>query len=223
MLKTIIFDFDGTIGNTQQIILRSMQATIRELGLPERTDDQCAAMIGLPLTQCFTELYPDYPETVVDAEKGKLCAATYRRLFDEFNLQGAVPLFPHVSETIIALHQQGFGLTIASSRSHQTLDAYVRDLRLGDYIHYILGVEDVKDAKPGPGPVLKTLRDFCLQPEECIVVGDTKYDIQMAHNAGVKAVGVTYGNGSREEMENEAAEWIIDDFAEMIKICNCLI
>ena len=146
MLKTIIFDFDGTIGNTQQIILRSMQATIKELGLPERTDSQCAAMIGLPLTQCFTNLYPDFTETVVDEEKGALCAATYRRLFDEFNEPGAVPLFPHVPETIKKLHQKGIELTIASSRSHQTLDAYVRDLQLGEYIQYILGVEDVKDA-----------------------------------------------------------------------------
>ena len=220
MLKTIIFDFDGTIGNTQQIILRSMQATIKELGLPERTDSQCAAMIGLPLTQCFTNLYPDFTETVVDEEKGALCAATYRRLFDEFNEPGAVPLFPHVPETIKKLHQKGIELTIASSRSHQTLDAYVRDLQLGEYIQYILGVEDVKDAKPRPGPVLKTLKDFGRLPEECIVVGDTKYDIQMAHNAGVKAVGVTYGNGSRKEMEEENTEWIIDDFAEMIDVCN---
>ena len=220
MLKTIIFDFDGTIGNTQQIILRSMQATIKELGLPERTDSQCAAMIGLPLTQCFTNLYPDFTETVVDEEKGALCAATYRRLFDEFNEPGAVPLFPHVPETIKKLHQKGIELTIASSRSHQTLDAYVRDLQLGEYIQYILGVEDVKDTKPGPGPVLKTLKDFGRLPEECIVVGDTKYDIQMAHNAGVKAVGVTYGNGSRKEMEEENTEWIIDDFAEMIDVCN---
>ena len=220
MLKTIIFDFDGTIGNTQQIILRSMQATIKELGLPERTDSQCAAMIGLPLTQCFTNLYPDFMETVVDEEKGALCAATYRRLFDEFNEPGAVPLFPHVPETIKELHQKGIELTIASSRSHQTLDAYVRDLQLGEYIQYILGVEDVEDAKPGPGPVLKTLKDFGRLPEECIVVGDTKYDIQMAHNAGVKAVGVTYGNGSRKEMEEENTEWIIDDFAEMIDVCN---
>ena len=111
-------------------------------------------------------------------------------------------------ETIKALHQKGIELTIASSRSHQTLDAYVRDLQLGEYIQYILGVEDVKDAKPGPGPVLKTLKDFGRQPEECIVVGDTKYDIQMAHNAGVKAVGVTYGNGSRKEMEEENTKWM---------------
>ena len=220
MIKTIILDFDGTLGNTQMIILRSMQATIKELQLPERTDEQCAAMIGLPLTQCFTDLYPDFAETVVDAEKGAVCAATYRRLFDVFNEKGAVPLFPHVPETLQTLHQRGIQLTIASSRSHMTLDAYVRDLNLSYCIQYILGVEDVdvKEAKPGPGPVLKTLRDFGLQPEECIVVGDTKYDIQMAHNAGVRAVGMTYGNGSREEMEAEKTEWIIDDFAELLDI-----
>lgn len=71
--------------------------------------------------------------------------------------------------------------------------------------------------------MLKTLKDLGRLPEECIVVGDTKYDIQMAHNAGVKAVGVTYGNGSREEMEEENTEWIIDDFAQMIDVCKSLI
>ena len=101
-----------------------------------------------------------------------------------------------------------------------TLDSYVSNLGLAPYITYILGVEDVEDAKPGPGPVLKTMDDFRLRAEECLVVGDTKYDILMAHNAGVKGVGVTYGNGSREELEAAGAEWLIDDFAELIDICK---
>ena len=101
-----------------------------------------------------------------------------------------------------------------------TLDSYVSNLGLAPYITYILGVEDVEDAKPGPGPVLKTMGDFRLRAEECLVVGDTKYDILMAHNAGVKGVGVTYGNGSRKELEAAGAEWLIDDFAELIDICK---
>ena len=219
MIKTIILDFDGTLGNTKGIILRTMQATLKEMNLPERTDEQCAAMIGLPLKQCFTRLYPDYETTVVDDALGDECARIYRRLFDEFNLPGTVPLFPHVVDTIRELHELGIQLTVASSRSHMTLDSYVSDLGLSPYITYILGVEDVADAKPGPGPVLKTLEDFGLSAEECLVVGDTKYDILMAHNAGVKGVGVTYGNGSREELTAAGAEWLIDDFAELL---NCL-
>ncbi len=220
MIKTIILDFDGTLGNTKGIILRTMQATLREMNLPERTEAQCAAMIGLPLKQCFTQLYPDHETTVVDDAMGDACAATYRRLFDEYNLPGTVPLFPHVVDTLRRLHEAGIRLTVASSRSHMTLDSYVSNLGLAPYITYILGVEDVEDAKPGPGPVLKTMDDFGLCAEECLVVGDTKYDILMAHNAGVKGVGVTYGNGSREELEAAGAEWLIDDFAELIDICK---
>ena len=220
MIKTIILDFDGTLGNTKGIILRTMQATLKEMNLPERTDEQCAAMIGLPLKQCFTRLYPDYETTVVDDALGDECARIYRRLFDEFNLPGTVPLFPHIVDTIRELHELGIRLTVASSRSHMTLDSYVSDLGLSPYITYILGVEDVADAKPGPGPVLKTLEDFGLSAEECLVVGDTKYDILMAHNAGVKGVGVTYGNGSREELTAAGAEWLIDDFAELAEICK---
>ena len=220
MIKTIILDFDGTLGNTKGIILRTMQATIQEMNLPERTDEQCAAMIGLPLKQCFTKLYPDYETTVVDDAMGDECAKIYRRLFDEYNLPGTVPLFPNVEDTIRKLHELGIRQTVASSRSHMTLDSYVSNLGLSPYITYILGVEDVEDAKPGPGPVLKTLEDFGLSAEECLVVGDTKYDILMAKNAGVKSVGVTYGNGSREELESAGAEWLIDDFAELIDICK---
>lgn len=220
MIKTIILDFDGTLGNTKGIILRTMQATLRELNLPERTEAQCAAMIGLPLKQCFTQLYPDYETMVVDNAMGDACAATYRRLFDEYNLPGTVPLFPHVVDTLRILHEAGIRLTVASSRSHMTLDSYVSNLGLAPYITYILGVEDVEDAKPGPGPVLKTMDDFRLRAEECLVVGDTKYDILMAHNAGVKGVGVTYGNGSRKELKAAGAEWLIDDFAELIDICK---
>ena len=207
---TLLLDFDGTLGNTQDIILHTLQATIHELRLPERTDEQCTAIIGLPLTQCFISLYDD--PSVVDDKMSEMCAATYRRIFDTFNTPTAVPLFPGVAETIRQLHQQGLQLTIASSRSHKTLDNYVKNLQLGDYIKYVLGVEDVEVGKPGPEPVLKTLRDLNLKAEDCLVVGDTKYDIQMAHNAGVKAIGVTYGNGSRQELEEEHTEWIIDDF-----------
>ena len=65
--------------------------------------------------------------------------------------------------------------------------------------------------------VLRTLNDHHLQPEEALVVGDTKYDVLMAHRAGVKAVGVTYGNGSREELEQEQTDYIINDFSELLK------
>ena len=208
-LKSVILDFDGTIADTRALIVSTMQQTITELSLPSRTDDECAAMIGLPLKQTFTDLIP------MDDATGDLCAATYRRLFAENNVPGAVPMFPNVKDTILRMHAAGMLVTVASSRLRPSLTAFIDEMGLAPYIPYILSVSDVERAKPAPDMVLKTLRENNLRPEDAIVVGDTMFDIRMAHAAGVKAVGVTYGNGSRASLEAERAEWIIDDFSEL--------
>ena len=212
LIKAVVLDFDGTIGDTRSLIVRTMQQTIAELGLPQRTDDECAAMIGLPLKQTFTGLIPMSDAT------GDLCAATYRRIFAVNNKPGAVPMFPHVADTIRRLHAGGLLVTIASSRLRPSLTAFVDEMGLGVYIPYILSVSDVEHAKPAPDMVLKTLADNGLRPEEAIVVGDTVFDIRMAHSAGVRAVGVTYGNGTRADIEAERAEYVIDDFGELYGI-----
>ena len=215
-LKAVILDFDGTIGDTRSLIVRTMQQTIASLGLPARTDDECAAMIGLPLKQTFTDLIP-----MSDAE-GDLCAAEYRRIFAVNNKPGAVPMFPHVADTIRRLHAAGLLVTIASSRLRPSLTAFVDEMELGGYIPYILSVGDVEHAKPAPDMVLKTLGDNGLRPGEAIVVGDTVFDIRMAHAAGVRAVGVTYGNGTRADIEAERAECVIDDFGELYGIVKSM-
>lgn len=211
-LKAVILDFDGTIGDTRGLIVRTMQQTIAELGLPARTDDECASMIGLPLKQTFTDLIP------MDDATGDLCAETYRRIFMVNNKPGAVPMFPHVADTIRRMHDAGLLVTIASSRLRPSLAGFVDEMELGTYIPYILSVGDVEHAKPAPDMVLKTLADNDLRPEEAIVVGDTVFDIRMAHSAGVRAVGVTYGNGQPADLVAEHAEYVIDDFGELAGI-----
>lgn len=207
--KAVILDFDGTIADTRSLIVRTMQQTITELALPARTDDECAAMIGLPLKQTFTDLIP------MDDATGDRCAETYRRLFFQNNVPGAVPMFPGVGDMIRRMHAADVLVTIASSRLRPSLTAFVDEMGLAPYIPYILSVSDVERAKPAPEMVEKTLREHALLSSEAVVVGDTAFDIRMAHAAGVKAVGVTYGNGSRASLEAERAEWLIDSFSEL--------
>lgn len=209
-IKAVILDFDGTLGDTRSLIVRTMQQTIAELGLPVRSDEECAAMIGLPLKQTFTDLIP------MSDDMGDKCTEVYRRLFDVNNTPGAVPMFPNVAETIAALYDRGLLLTVASSRLRKSLTAFLDSMGLSRYITYVISVDDVEHAKPAPDMVIKTLRENNLRPGEAIVVGDTVFDIRMAHNAGVMAVGVTYGNGRRDELEAEHTEYMIDDFSELI-------
>lgn len=212
MKRLVILDFDGTLGDTQSLIVHTMQQTISELQLPARTDAECAAMIGLPLKKTFTELIP-----MTDAE-GDRCAETYRKLFWQNNKPGAVPLFPGVYDTLRQLHGRGLTLTVASSRLRESLEDYLRNLGIAPFISYIVSASDTEHAKPEPDMVLMTLRETGVEPADAIVVGDTTYDIRMAHNAGVEAVGVTYGNGRRSDMEQEKAEYIIDSFGQMLDV-----
>lgn len=209
-IRIIILDFDGTLGDTAAVIVKTMQATIQELGLPPRTDSECAAMIGLRLIEIPKVLFPDYE---VD---GDMYAATYRRLFHEYNTEGAVVLYPNVMETLKELKERGYILTIASSRSHASLAEYVENLGLSPIIGFILGADDVVNGKPDPEPVTRTLEKYGLKPEEALVVGDTVFDIKMGKNAGTRTCGVTYGNGSKESLAD--ADLIIDDFGQLLEV-----
>lgn len=209
----IIFDFDGTLGDTKRNIVTTMQMTIAELHLPNRSEEECAATIGLPLSGCFRTLFPDIQEELIPR-----CAETYRRFFNE-NLKTIQPeAFPGVVETLSILHQKGFVLTIASSRSRNSLTELTQNMGIANYISYILGADDVKEAKPKPEPVLKTLKAMNFEPSQALVVGDMAVDIQMGANAGAKTCGVTWGNGTKDELENAGATFIIDKMEEILKI-----
>ena len=209
----IIFDFDGTLGNTKRNIVTTMQMTINELQLPYRSEDECASTIGLPLAGCFKTMFPDLEESFISR-----CAETYRRIFNENLLTIKPEAFPGVVATLSALKEQGYTLTIASSRSRNSLKELTYDMGIADYISYILGADDVKEAKPKPEPVLKTLADMHFNAGETLVVGDMAVDILMGTNAGAKTCGVTWGNGSREELENAGANFIIDKMEDILAI-----
>jgi phosphoglycolate phosphatase len=213
MIKLIIFDFDGTLGDTRRTIVTTMQMTIKELQLPGRSDDECAATIGLPLAGCFKAMFPD-----LQAEQIQLCADTYRRIFNENQRIIKPQSFPHVVEALSALKEQGFTLTIASSRSHASLSELTKDMGMSESISYLIGADDVKRAKPEPEPVLNTLSVMNYEANETLVVGDMAVDILMGANAGTKTCGVTYGNGTRKELEEAGADYIIDSIDELIGI-----
>lgn len=209
-IKIIMLDFDGTLGDTTGVIIKTTQATIKELGLPSRTDEQCAAMIGLRLVEIPPALFP---ECDIDVN---LYAQTYRKNFNIFNTKGAVNLYPNVPETLSELKNKGYILTIASSRSKVSLTEYLENLNLSGYISYIVGGEDVSKGKPDPEAVNITLEKFGFKPEEALMVGDTVFDINMGINAGTYTCGVTYGNGTAESMAD--ATWLIDDFGKLLQI-----
>ena len=213
MIRLIILDFDGTLGDTRANIVLTMTQTLAQLGYPALDEETIAATIGLPLEKGFEQLLPGIgPDDVA------LCAKTYRAIFEK-NRKLLVPkLFPHVKETLAALQEAGYALTIASSRSYGSLKEFLREMGIEPYISYVLGANSVTHAKPHPEPVLKTMADLGYAPGETLVVGDMPVDIQMGAGAGARTCGVTYGNASRAALAAAGADLVIDDFSQLLTI-----
>ena len=222
-MKYIIFDFDGTIGDSQSLIVKTLQDTMRARKLEVKSEEACAKTIGLRLDEAFVSLFG------MSAEAGLECAATYREIFLDNKKTMIVQPFPHVIETLRELHRQGFILGMASSRNHCSLDGYVKQMQLENIFSSIVAGDDVEHVKPAPDMVFMALGEMkgMKNPvtsaesgdvedllDEVLVVGDMTFDVDMAHNAGCKACAVTYGNGTREQLAS--AEFIIDDFAELL-------
>ena len=213
--KLIIFDFDGTLGDTRQNIIVTMQRTMQMVGLPVKSDEECASTIGLTLDNSFKTMYPD-----VSAEVAKRCVDAYREIFMESIEELTPELFPGVSDTLARLDAMGIKMSVASSRQSQSLLLFLERMGIANYFPYVLGSDNVSKHKPDPEPVLKTLRELDYSPSDVLVVGDMPVDVAMAHGADVRAIAVTFGNASREELVEAKADYIVDDFTHILDIVN---
>ena len=211
-IQLIILDFDGTLADTRDNIVRTLQASMHQLGLPVADEAACASTIGLKLDDACRHLYPDGPADLADR-----FVETYREIFFR-NKESLVPApFPHVLPTLRQLRQRGVVLTIASSRGTGSLQAFIDAMGLRDCISYVLGADSVEQTKPHPEPVLRTLRETGIDAAHTLVVGDMPVDILMGRNAGVQTCGVTYGNATRDQLQAAGADFLIDDFAELLR------
>ena len=211
--KLIIFDFDGTLCDTRRNIIIAFRATMERLGLDMRDEETCGATIGLTLRDGFKSMYPALDNAAIDN-----CVDTYRQIFAERRKELMPDLFPNVKETLEELHRRGYRLTIASSRLTDSLLLFMRHHSIEGLFEYVVGSDSVENHKPHPEPVVKTLNALDVAPSEAIVVGDMPVDVLMAHNAEVRAIAVEYGNATRAELTESQAEWIIDDFRELLTI-----
>lgn len=211
--KVIIFDFDGTLCDTRKNIIIAFRATMDRLDLKMRDEETCGATIGLTLRDGFKSMYPDFDDAKID-----YCVDTYREIFAERRKELMPDLFPGVKETLAELHKRGYRMTIATSRLTDSLMLFMRHHGIDHYFEYAVGSDSVKHHKPHPEPALKTLAALNIEPSEVIMVGDMPVDIAMAHNAGIRAIGVDYGNASHEELETAGADWIVDDIRKLLEI-----
>ena len=211
-LKLLILDFDGTLAQTAQGIVRTMQATFSRMGFVVPDEAAICATIGLRLTVSIAQLAGEaYAGQVAEA------VALYRQLFEEIGNKD-VKAYPGVVETLAALNDRGINLAVATSRGHASVEALCRMIGIAPYLSAYVAEDDVKEKKPAPEAVFVLLERFGVRPSEAAVIGDTTFDIEMGRRAGCPTCGVTYGNHSRQQLQAAGADTLVDDFTGVMTL-----
>ncbi len=206
-----IFDFDGTLMDTSGVILSTIQATIKEMDLPQKTEEECKAIIGIRTDEAGQYLYPDLDISNKDF------ARVFRANYDRLQKNAHEKPYPEVIDTLKKLRKDGHSLAIASSRRLVSLTDYLDKLGIKDWFDLIVGADSVTKGKPDPEPVLTVLNTLGWNAADTLVVGDADVDIMMGNAAGCKTCAVTYGNGSISSLKAAHPDYMIGDFKDLPK------
>lgn len=196
MIRLVVFDCDGTLVDSQAAICRSMAVAFATAGLPEPGRSAIRRIVGLSLPQALLELAPAAPEA-----QRRHALEAYKADFRAQRSEGTLeqPLYPGMAALLRRLHDAGFALGVATGMSDRGLAACLTRHGLRE-LFTTLQTADRHPSKPHPAMLEAALFEAAAAPGEAVLIGDTVFDIGMAHSAGVRAIGVAWGYHEPEEL-----------------------
>jgi phosphoglycolate phosphatase len=210
-LKLVIFDCDGTLVDSQHMIVAAMTTAYAAHGIAVPDRETMLSMVGLSLIEVFTALGRGKERFPVAS-----LAEHYKLAFHALRESGAhiEPLYPGAALAVQALAQrEDVVLGIATGKSQRGVRLVLAHHGLLDHFITIKTADDAP-SKPDPGMVLDAMREAGATPQNTVVVGDTIYDIAMARAAGAAAIGVSWGYHARDSLSAMGAP-VIDTFATL--------
>jgi len=213
VLKALLLDLDGTLVDTPQAIVDVAQATLAALGREPADPQIIKDTIGLPLPIALGQLLGTGPAGAADAVQ------IYRVLW-RTHVTPRIPhlLYPGVREGIAQFVQNGLRLAVVTGKAQEGADSTVDAAGLREQVEVVLGYTAVPNPKPAPDIALLALRKLGMQSEDALVVGDTIHDIEMAGNAALRSIAVTYGAQSEKQLRAAAPTWVAHSFSEVVRI-----
>lgn len=185
---------------------------VEEYKLPMRIYNEWQMLIGVPLMRQMEIIFPDHAE-----EFWLEVATRYRAIYDVKAIEYC-PLFPSLIDTLKSLKEADVKITIASSKRRHLVEAVLNHHELSHYFSLIVGAQDVANHKPHPESVHLTLQQMAIAKDDAIVIGDSTYDLDMAHSAGVDAIGVTTGIHTKEVLAGSSPKHIVAALYEVLPI-----
>jgi len=212
--RLAVFDCDGTLVDSQHNIVAAANAAWQAYGLAPPAAHEVRRGVGLPLVEAVARLLPE-ADTADHLAVSSLYAQAFRelrdqRLYDE-------PLFPGTAEALAALAAAGTLLAVATGKPRRGLLATLERHGLADRF-VVLKTADDGPGKPHPHMLEEAMAEVGAAPATTVMIGDTVFDIEMARNAQVRSIGVSWGYDDADELRAAGAACVIDEFSELAEM-----
>lgn len=203
----LIFDWDGTLADSTALITGSIQLAFADAGLPVPSRRDASFVIGYGLEQAMRHLAPQADAaTIADVVEG------YKRHY--LAGDGAIALFEGVAQALPFYKEQGYWLAVATGKSRRGLDRVLAQTGLGQYFD-ITRCADECHSKPHPQMIEEITDALGVTVARSVMIGDTTHDLQMAANAGMASLGVSYGAHPKADLEALSPLALFDSFNEL--------
>jgi pyrophosphatase PpaX len=210
LLRAALFDFDGTLVDTTDLIYRSMRHAAGEVLGREISREVLMANVGQPLPRQMELLSAEHAEALLDSY----------RLHNEENHDALIKEFPGVEDSLARLRSAGIKVAVVTSKRRFSVDMALKSFPgLGDVVDQWITMEDTTEHKPRPEPLLKGLELLGNVPrEQAAYVGDSPFDIAAAKAAGVKSVAVSWGAFSEDALRAAEPDHLVPDLDAAVDI-----
>lgn len=209
--KLVIFDWDGTLMDSVNRIVFSMQASAIALSFTPPNYNQAKQIIGLSLPKAIQTLFPS-----ADEEQVTLLTAQYKHQYVAVNTT-PTPLFEHALELLVNLKQENKLLAVATGKWRGGLQR-VWEASDTEHFFHASRCADESISKPDPGMINSLLKELNIEKHEAVMIGDTSFDLEMAQRAGLDSIGVTYGVHDEEVLSQYQPRVIVDSLAELYEL-----
>lgn len=209
-IKLIIFDLDGTLTDSLPDLTDATNDMLVRFGRPLLTIGEVRKLVGQGARNLVERAMPG-------ATEGEIAGGL--KVFLDYNdahIADKTRLYPGVKETLDRLRADGRQMAVISNKNVALCRKLLALLGIGEYFAEVLGADSLPFRKPSPEPVLKLLRDFCVETREAVLVGDSINDVAAGNGAGVTTVGCGYGYGNDDELADAA--YRVEAFPELLEL-----
>lgn len=215
MYKAAIFDLDGTLLDSVKDLERACNYALSKFNLPNVDSQKYKLMLGAGRKKIIESIVSEffgYDENEI-IEK---FLEYYNEFYDAHMLDNTKP-FKGILNMLDLLRSKNVVTAILSNKPHDFTLKLCKQF-FSDKVQYVSGLKDGYEAKPDPALLLEIINDLGLKKEDCIYIGDTEIDIQVAKNSGVKSLGVLWGFRTQALLEKEEADYLASNIDEMTDI-----